>query len=76
MAKGERVNRQRRAFIAARSRLVEDELARLVAHRIHQIDQYVVRVPVLIRLPTEIRIQTCACSKSIIPQRKRGSASG
>jgi len=35
----ERVNRQRRAFIAARSRLVEDELAGLVAHGV---DQYVV----------------------------------
>ncbi len=34
-----RVNRQRRAFIAARSRYVEDELARLVARGI---DQYVV----------------------------------
>src|SRR3954462_12534735 len=32
-------NRQRRAFIAARSRLVEDELSRLVAHGV---DQHVV----------------------------------
>ena len=35
----ERVNRQRRAFIAARSRLVEDELARLIPHGV---DQYVI----------------------------------